>query len=287
MPLAQETTIMKIAVLKWMLIPGLSGLLSTPVAARPVKDWHDMMRPAFGTPRSIGSYTAGCIQGAQALPPTGPGFQTIRRRQHRFYGHPTLIQYIQELGQIMATEGLGLLTIGDLGQARGGPMPSSHHSHQTGLDVDIWFWLQPTSQPPATAEIDTAQPPSMVINDRLALDPTHWTSRQVRLMQAAAGFESVERIFVTPPVKQALCETFPGAAWLGKVRPWWGHRAHLHVRLRCPDGDLACVNQPLPPPGDGCDASLAWWFSDEARYPPPAKPKPIVLPEACQALLEK
>ncbi len=276
----------KTSALQRLLILGLSGLLSVPVAARPVKRWDDTKRPAPGAPRSIGSHTSGCIQGAQALPPTGPGFQTIRQSRSRFFGHPALIHYIQELGHIIDKEGLGILNIGDLGQARGGPMPSAHRSHQTGLDVDIWFWLQPKSRPMTPTERETAQPPSMVTKGRLALHPKRWTPRQMRLMEAAAGFESVERIFVTPPIKQTLCKAFPGAAWLRKVRPWWGHQAHLHVRLRCPHGNLACVNQP-PPSGNGCDATLAWWFTDEARHPPRGKSKPTPMPEACQAVLAK
>ncbi|WP_179131561.1 penicillin-insensitive murein endopeptidase [Candidatus Entotheonella palauensis] len=276
---------MQISALKWVLILGLSAGLSTPVAARSVKRWHDKMPPAPGAPRSIGAYTSGCIQGAQALPSTGPGFQTIRRSRQRFFGHPSLIQYIRELGHIMDTENLGILSIGDLGQARGGPMPYAHLSHQTGLDVDMWFWLQPKSRPMTPAERETAQPPSMIANGRLALHPKRWTSRQMRLMEAAASFESVERIFVTPTIKQALCKAFPGAAWLRKVRPWWGHRAHLHVRLRCPHGDPACVSQPPPPEGTGCDATLAWWFTDEARRPSGGKSKPVPMPEACQAVL--
>ncbi len=287
MQLLKGTMTMKTSALRLLLILGLTALLSMPVAARSAKRWNDKMPPAAGAPRSIGLYTSGCIQGAQALPSTGPGFQTIRRSRQRFFGHPALIQYIQGLGQIMDTEDLGILSIGDLGQARGSPIPSAHRSHQTGLDVDIWFWLQPRSRPMTTTERETAQPPSMVTNGRLALSPKQWTPRQMRLMEAAAGFENVERIFVTPPVKQALCKGYPGAAWLRKVRPWWGHRAHLHVRLRCPHGDPACVNQPPPPEGDGCDATLAWWFTDEARRPPRGKSKPTPMPEACQAVLAK
>ncbi len=278
---------MKPSALRWGLIFGLSAWLSAPAVARPVKHWHDAIQPAPGPPQSIGSYTSGCIQGAQELPSAGPGFQTIRRSRSRFFGHPTLIRYIEELGAIMDKDGLGLLNVGDLGQARGGPIPSAHSSHQTGLDVDMWFWLQPKSNPLSAAERNTKQPPSMVTGRRLALNSKRWTSRQMRLMEAAASFESVERIFVTPPVKQVLCQTFPGATWLRKVRPWWGHRAHLHVRLRCPSGNLACVNQPPPPEGDGCDATLAWWFSDEARRPPRGKSKPTPMPEACQAVLAK
>jgi penicillin-insensitive murein endopeptidase len=273
------------ASLTWILLLGVSALSTTPIIARPVKQWYHDMPPAPGAPFSIGSYTSGCIQGAEALPSTGAGYQTIRRSQRRFFGHPTLIQYIRELGHFVDQNNLGILSIGDLGQARGGPIPSAHQSHQTGLDADIWFWLQPKSQPMSSAALEAAQPPSMVTQDRLALHPANWTPRQIHLMKAAASFESVERIFVTPLVKQALCQAFPGATWLSKVRPWWGHRAHFHVRLRCPQDGQGCVNQPPPPEGDGCGADLAWWFSDEAKQPPPSKPKAVELPAACLAIL--
>ena len=57
-----------------------------------------LLTPAPGLPRSVGTYTAGCVQGAVALPPEGPGFQTMRRYRRRFCGHPTLIRYLQESG---------------------------------------------------------------------------------------------------------------------------------------------------------------------------------------------
>src|SRR4029434_9770782 len=86
--------------------------------------WSDVVDPALGPPRAVGTYTAGCVQGAVALPPEGPGFQTMRRYRRRFFGHPTLIQYLQDLTEAVIQQRLGLLSIGDLGQARGGPSPS-------------------------------------------------------------------------------------------------------------------------------------------------------------------
>ncbi len=76
---------------------------------------------------------------------------------------------------------------------------------------------------------------------------------------------------------------------MNKVRPWWGHDYHFHVRLHCPEGQAACENQGPPPPGDGCDKSLNWWFSDEALHPKPSnKPaRPLTmaqLPAACRSL---
>lgn len=259
---------------------------ATPVAQR----WSTVLQPAAGPIRVIGSYVSGCIQGAIPLPLEGEGFQTVRRGRHRYFGHPRLIQYIETIGQFVAEHGFGVLNIGDIGQARGGPTPRGHRSHQTGLDVDVWFWLVPATDRLTPEEREMLPAPSMLTADRQALDMRRWSSQHAELLQATAAFDTVERIFVHPRIKQALCNAFPGTPWLRKIRPWWGHDDHFHVRLRCPLGQTDCQSQPPLPSGDGCDASLAWWFSEAARRPPrPAHPAPRVvqLPAACQDVLEK
>ena len=66
-----------------------------------------------------------------------------------------------------------------------------------------------------------------------------------------------------------------------------GHDSHMHIRLRCPPGQADCRDQPPPRAGDGCDASLDWWLTPEARYPAPRPPGPAPrLPSACQAVLD-
>src|SRR5262245_52633541 len=180
------------------------------------QSWSDVVAPAPGLPRSVGTYTAGCVQGAVALPSEGPGFQTMRRYRRRFFGHPTLIRYLQDLTEAATQQRLGLLSIGDLGQARGGPAPSGHASHQTGLDVDIWFWLLPNGHLLSAAERETVSALSMVMSDGRTLDSSQWSPRQAQLLRVAAGFEAVERIFVNLAIKQGLCRQFPGASWLRK-----------------------------------------------------------------------
>jgi penicillin-insensitive murein endopeptidase len=267
-----------IVLLVWSMVPDV-GL---------AQSWSDVPDPAPGPPRAVGTYTAGCVQGAISLPPDGLGFQTMRRYRRRFFGHPTLIRYLQELAQATAKQGVGVLSIGDLGQARGGPTSSGHASHQHGLDVDIWFWLLPNGHMLPMAEREVVSAPSLVTWDGRALDPNQWSPRHARLLQLAAGFEAVERIFVNAVIKKALCDQFPGASWLQKLRPWWGHADHFHVRLRCPPGDMECQVQEPTPSGDGCGAELAWWFTEEARKPPPrVGTGKVLLPEACDAILRK
>jgi penicillin-insensitive murein endopeptidase len=267
-----------LAVIVWSLAPFASLAFT----------WSEVLEPTPGTPHAIGSYAAGCLQGAVSLPQEGPGFQVMRRERRRFFGHPLLARYIQALGTAVAQQGLGTLAIGDLGQARGGPMPNGHRSHQNGLDVDIWFWLPRERGTLTATERATVQAPSMVAADGVALDERQWSQHQVHLLRLAAGFDVVARIFVNPVIKKALCEEFAGATWLQKMRPWWGHDDHFHVRLKCPAGETACQDQEPLPAGDGCGAELAWWFSEEARKPPPRVDiTRVPLPSACADILRK
>ncbi len=134
---------------------------------------------------------------------------------------------------------------------------------------------------------------NVVRPDGKDVDPAKWTPEHLALIKAAAQQPEVERIFVNPAIKKAMCREATGdRSWMAKVRPMWGHNYHFHVRIACPEGDATCVPQEPVGTGDGCDASLAWWFKDEVLHPrlnPDAKPKPPIsmaeMPEACRQVL--
>lgn len=253
------------------------------------QDFGIFHTPSSGPSRAIGSYTNGCLAGAQALPPDGPGYQVMRPSRERFYGTPALIAYIEILGRRMAAQGEGIL-VGDMAPPRGGPMPSGHASHQTGLDVDLWY-TSPTHRLSAQ-EREQLPAASLVQADGQAVDVRRWRTRYVTLLKAAASAPEVERIFVHPTIKRQLCRSVPGAVWLHKIRPWWGHDEHFHVRLQCPTDDAECEPQPdTIPEGDGCDATLDWWFSDEAKaqaqqpHEVPMSTRPMDrMPAACRTV---
>lgn len=271
-----------------MIVLLLCCLLPWKASANPAQLWGGVRTPAAGPVRIIGSYTAGCIQGAMPLPLESNGLMVIRRSRQRFFGHPLLIQAITELGQRVAAEQLGVVLIGDLAQPRGGPMAYGHRSHQIGLDADVWFWLAASHAELSVAERETFAPPSMVAADRRSLESKHWSPKHARLLQLAAEMPQVARIFVNAAIKKALCTTHAGAPWLRTLRPWWGHDGHFHIRLHCPAGQPDCADQEVVPAGTGCDASLDWWLSDEAFKPqPPREPKPLVLPAACREILQQ
>jgi penicillin-insensitive murein endopeptidase len=131
---------------------------------------------------------------------------------------------------------------------------------------------------------------NLVREEWLDVDPATFNPRQVALLKLVAEKPQVERIFVNPAIKKAICRDARGdRAWLSKIRPMYGHNYHFHIRLSCPAGEESCRAQEPPPQGDGCDKSLDWWFTDEALHPKPVPPsKPVTLaqlPPACRAVL--
>jgi len=258
-------------------------MLATPAQASP---WAQIHSVSPGPPLAIGEAANGCLAGAQELPAQGEGYVQIRRERQRHFGHPLTLAFVQDLGAAQAGRTGLYVMIGDLSQPRGGLISSSHRSHQNGLDLDVWFLLSPS---PAQANRDYPEslaPASMVREDGLAVNG-RWGADQRQLLKLAAEDSRVERIFIHPAIKQRLCDSEGGDRhWLSKLRPWRGHDAHFHVRLKCPKDSADCQAQPPPPAGDGCGAELAWWFTAEARRPPKSKEdKPPPMPAACRALL--
>ena len=245
--------------------------------------------PAPGPLRIIGSpATGGCIAGAQRLPDDGAGYQTIHPKNSSFWGAPVTIAGVESLGRWAAGTGLPILLIEDISNPRGGPMPAGGHvSHQLGLDVDVALDMRPR---PALSAVqrDTIEIASLVRPDRRGVADALWSDRVVSLLRQAATLPGVDRVLVNPAIKRKLCESVTGdRAWLRYVRPWYGHAAHMHISFRCPADQAECKPVPPPPVGDGCDATLQWWF-DQLNAPPanpgPPKPRPP-LPEACRAIL--
>lgn len=267
-------------------LAALALLLPALPAAASDSYWSAVDRPLEGVPRVIGAYANGCVAGARSLAPEGKGYQVIRLSRDRHYGHPALIRFLKDLGQRVSAAGLGRALVADMAQPRGGPMPSGHTSHQTGLDADIWLRLDlPLLSLEAREDVTAVL---MVDRDRWTVDQSVWGDPQADMIRLAASDPRVARIFVHPAIKQDLCtRRWDDRSWLRTVRPWYGHDSHFHIRLHCPVGDTACEAQAPPPPGDGCGQELASWMPDPNAPPAPARPPPPpkILPVACQALI--
>ncbi len=243
---------------------------------------------------SFGGYAKGCLAGAEQLAETGPTWQAMRLSRNRNWGHPELVSFIHRLSAKAATQpGWSGLYVGDMSQPRGGPMSSGHRSHQIGLDADVWM-LPPTRLDLSAGERENLSSIS-TRRERGAYVSDNWTRQHMNILKAAASDDAVARIFVFPGAKVWMCENATGdREWLRKIRPWWGHHYHFHVRLSCPKGARGCTDQAPPPPGDGCEAAQNW-VNDILNPPPPdpnATPAPprapltlADLPNQCAGVL--
>lgn len=231
--------------------------------------------PSTHAPEVYGGYARGCADGLVQLPETGPGWQAMRLSRNRNWGHPEMIDYLEDLAA--AAQGFGWqgIYVGDISQPRGGPSPSGHLSHQTGLDADVWY-NAPASLHLTRAQREDLAPTILRTADQRRLTAA-WTPQHALLLRAAASDPRVDRIFVAAAIKIELCRTATPAdtPWLQRIRPLYGHHDHFHVRLRCPAGSRHCETQSptvaeLSHGGNGCDDTLTWWVTDYLN--PPAAP---------------
>lgn len=276
-----------------LLMIGAAGAAQADPAAKTL--FAAVAGPSLQEPEVIGGYAKGCLAGGSVLPEDGPGWQAMRLSRNRRYGHPELLAFVERLAGKAQEIGWPGILVGDLAQPRGGPMLGGHSSHQTGIDGDIWLRPAPAKRLSAVEreEISAINYVAKSRTDVIAdFSPEHHA-----LLRAAAEDPAVARIFVNAAIKKALCDRAEARGedmeWLGRLRPWWGHDHHFHVRLRCPPGSPDCRPQQPPPPGSGCGAEVASWLTPEALNPKPSKTKkkprpPLVLadlPPACGIVL--
>ena len=283
---------------------AFSALLFATVLTAPDKaDAETAAKQLFGAARAgsaqksapFGSYSKGCLAGAEQLPQSGPTWQAMRLSRNRNWGHPELIDFVKELSRKAAKQpGWSGLYVGDMSQPRGGPMLTGHRSHQIGLDADIW--MLPAKHLNLSANARESISSISMRRAKGAFVNKSWTRAHHEILKAAAKDKRVARIFVFPGAKVQMCKDEKGNRnWLRKIRPWWGHHYHFHVRLKCPKGMRGCVDQAPPPPGDGCQDAVNW-VNDilHPKPPPPNPPKPSKprgpltlsdLPKQCRSVL--
>ena len=130
----------KTAIALLALLASSASLAATP--------WQKITQPVPGSAQSIGSFSNGCIIGADTLPIQSEHYQVMRTDQRRYFGHPDLVMFIQRLSRQVSNLGMGTVLIGDMGMPAGGRFNGGHASHQTGLDVDIFLQLPKHAGPP-------------------------------------------------------------------------------------------------------------------------------------------
>ncbi|MDX2203462.1 MAG: penicillin-insensitive murein endopeptidase [Hyphomicrobiaceae bacterium] len=273
-----------------------------PAKGPPARDLFGAAKtPSPLAARAIGFYAKGCLAGGKPLPVDGPAWQAMRLSRNRNWGHPELIDLVKRLAtEARAQDGWPGLLVGDLAQPRGGPMTSGHASHQVGLDADIWLTPMPDRRLSEREREDMSA--VSMLKSHESVDPEIWSEKHAKLIKRAASYAEVDRIFVHPAIKKALCEATPkdaNRAWLSKVRPMYGHNFHFHIRIQCPKGSGNCEPQPAVGHEDGCGVELTKWLAlvkpkapvpaPPGPRPPPPRGKPPIsideLPADCRSVL--
>ena len=228
------------------------------------------MTPIEAQARSIGFYSRGCLAGAKALPVDGAVVAGRAPVAQSHVGNPAMIAFLERFSRKAKAEGVwnGIL-VGDISQPRGGPMLTGHASHQVGLDADVWLTPMP-DRTLSREERETMSAVNMVTEDGLsvdgALDAGAGGDHQGRRRGAGGRAHLRQRGDQEGPMRDrkgpAMDEQ--GARLLGAQLPF-------PYPDQMPGGRSGCEPQDPVPPGDGCDKSLAWWFTDEALHPAPGR----------------
>lgn len=254
--------------------------------------WSKVTTPTSGVSESIGSPSAGCLMGGVSMKNTGDGYYQMRPKRLRTFGHPLLIQFLEKSFKEIHNQLKTDLLFADLSQPRGGPTLTGHASHQTGLDIDIWFAQSDDISAKVLQQIDlrsSVVAPEAVDGSEMKVNAL-FTEKKIKTLEYFAKQPETDRIFVSAGIKKFLCLHYGNETWIQKIRPWYAHREHFHLRLKCKIGDELCKNTEPLPPGNSCDSTLDWWWSDEAKGSPsdskPSIPQMPVLPQKCEEILK-
>lgn len=241
------------------MLPAPQAVPAAPPPAPP------LTLPSPSSSTSIGHPAEGRIEGAAALPLTGPGFRFNSNRDSnaRFAAAEVIGAIARAAGVVEQALPGSELVVNDISLESGGPI-DHHGSHRAGRDADILFYLlgddgKPT--PSVGAPIDPEgigfDYKDLAVKDddlRVHFDaPRTWRFVAALLSDTEAR---VQRIFVVEHLRTRLLEEankHPEDEAARQVfaeitcQPSYPHDDHLHVRWFCSSEDLRLGCQDLPP----------------------------------------
>lgn len=209
---------------------------------------------------SVGGPRDGSLEGAIALPASGPGFRSNTRRRPNLeanYGTVEMIQALVEAARVVHEElPGGELMINDLGLEQGGPI-AHHGSHRSGRDVDVLFYLIDREGEPMGSVGAFLDARGRGFDFRELHDPRDdhlvridlpRTWRFVSALLEGPHADDVQRIFVVEHLRALLLRhaertRAPRAARerFAEItcQPGYPHDDHLHIRFYCTVEDIA------------------------------------------------
>ena len=201
---------------------------------------------------SVGSPAAGWQLRAKKLRPAPELLLKPGSRQYT-YGHPALVLMLRRSARQMARDASGSpLLVGDLSSKYGGPLPK-HHSHQSGRDADVGFFV--TNDKGEPRRTDRFIPMDAAGNARDGSgyrfdDYRNWLLVQLWMKDTRA---KIMYVFVASHLRQRLLRfaserpafrdyVVRATQFLRQPSNSSPHDDHFHVRIACPEGQEAlCV----------------------------------------------
>jgi penicillin-insensitive murein endopeptidase len=173
----------------------------------------------------------------------------------RAYGYPSLVLMLHRSARDVAKAVAGsTMLVGDLSTREGGPL-SGHHSHQSGRDADVGFYVLNLRDRPVQSKELVAFDGDGNAKDGGGLrfdDYRNWLLVESWVKDRRAG---LSHVFVSDPLRARLlrfAREHPrfapyadrAAALLEQPENGEPHDDHFHVRISCPE-DLAeiCRNE--------------------------------------------
>jgi murein endopeptidase len=211
----------------------------TSPAAEPV---HASRTPVFGPPdlraardESLGVPWAGALAHPAKLD-AGDGY--VVRRPSRAFGAKHVIDQLRAaIGEVHALyPDVHTLAIGDLSAEHGGKI-SDHHSHQSGLDVDVGFYF---TTGPATTFVEAGSTLDLEATWALLAAFSRTAALDDGVQMIFLDYDLQRRLYAyakrrgTPERELDFMFQYPhGRDELsGLVRHWPGHANHMHVRWK-------------------------------------------------------
>jgi penicillin-insensitive murein DD-endopeptidase len=216
---------------------GALGCVGTPTPLAPA------LAGSIGVPHS------GVQSEALELSPKGDGYVRYRPKGPNYWGNPRLVSAIEQAAAVVHREypGGAALVVGDLSARHGGQIPG-HHSHRTGRDADLlWYLTTPSGAPvpsPGLVKIESDGLGRIYGGDQdgkfLRLDvERQWSLFKTMIEQASVQFLFVSRNVEALLIDYALARGEPlELVWRAEtvmLQPGDSapHDDHAHLRIAC------------------------------------------------------
>ena len=264
---------------------------SRPIPRRPPRSFSAAPGSRRRSTPNRSAFTRGAVSpAASSCRSTAPNWQVMRLSRNRNWGHPTLIAFLKRFAPKAArASGWPGLLIGDhVAAARRAnadrPCVASDRSRRRHLaDAHARSRTDPRRARGDVGDRHGARRPSRRAARRLDRRTSRRRSAPRRWIPRCSAFSSTPRSSGRYAARRQASAGCARCARCGATITISIFGCSARTARNCRDQDPT-------PVGDGCDSSLAWWFTDEVLHPkkstktwPPMTM--AALPAACREVL--